>query len=165
VSEDALDADLQAQLARGREAQSVLAQQLMARLSEALDSGGPEAAIEVCADEALRITYQQQAVSGVMLGRSSQRLRNPLNEPPEWAAAWVASNADTPVIMAAPDGRLGALTPIRLKPECEMCHGPVEGIDEQLLARIRDRYPEDRATGFEAGDLRGWFWFEVPAVS
>jgi hypothetical protein len=24
------------------------------------------------------------------------------------------------------------------------------------------RYPDDRATGFAPGDLRGWFWVEVP---
>jgi hypothetical protein len=24
-------------------------------------------------------------------------------------------------------------------------------------------YPGDRATGFAAGELRGWFWLEIPA--
>jgi len=24
------------------------------------------------------------------------------------------------------------------------------------------KYPMDQATGFKEGDLRGWFWIEVP---
>jgi hypothetical protein len=24
------------------------------------------------------------------------------------------------------------------------------------------KYPKDQATGFKEGDLRGWFWVEVP---
>jgi hypothetical protein len=27
---------------------------------------------------------------------------------------------------------------------------------------LAERYPADRATGFKVGDIRGWFWVEVP---
>jgi hypothetical protein len=27
---------------------------------------------------------------------------------------------------------------------------------------LLQRYPEDRAIGYAEGDLRGWFWVEVP---
>jgi hypothetical protein len=29
----------------------------------------------------------------------------------------------------------------------------------QLLA---ERYPADRAVGFEEGQIRGWYWVEMP---
>jgi hypothetical protein len=28
---------------------------------------------------------------------------------------------------------------------------------------LAEHYPEDQATGFQEGDLRGWFCIEVPA--
>ncbi len=38
---------------------------------------------------------------------------------------------------------------------CLICHG--ENIDPGLHAKIKGRYPEDEATGFKEGDLRGAF--------
>jgi len=31
-----------------------------------------------------------------------------------------------------------------------------------VLAALRDRYPKDRAIGFKEGEIRGWFWVEMP---
>jgi len=28
--------------------------------------------------------------------------------------------------------------------------------------QLSTHYPDDAATGYQAGDLRGWFWVEVP---
>ncbi len=64
--------------------------------------------------------------------------------------------------VAGPAGELGALLPIRLKAECQVCHGPAEMIDEEILASIAESYPEDQAVGFAEGDLRGWFWVQTP---
>ena len=47
--------------------------------------------------------------------------------------------------------------------QCEACHGERESIDPDVLKTIEAFYPEDRATGFSEGDLRGWFWIEVGA--
>ena len=41
-------------------------------------------------------------------------------------------------------------------------HGADQDLDPAVKAAISARYPEDRATNFAAGDLRGWFWVEVP---
>ena len=43
-----------------------------------------------------------------------------------------------------------------MKPLCTTCHGT--SVDPALLAHIRERYPEDRATGYSVGDFRGLFW-------
>ena len=45
---------------------------------------------------------------------------------------------------------------------CLACHGPAEALDEEVRVALAELYPEDRATGFRSGDLRGWFWVEVP---
>jgi len=165
VGEDALSASQQAQLALGREAQGVLAEGLMGALAEAIDEGGSMSAISVCHDEALRITTEVASEKGVWLGRTSQKLRNPANIAPDWTRDVVYGETSELSILAASDGRLGVLTPIKLKAECTMCHGTAENLDEELYAGIIELYPDDQAIGFDEGDLRGWFWFEVPASS
>jgi hypothetical protein len=31
-----------------------------------------------------------------------------------------------------------------------------------VRAKVRSRYPHDRAVGFAEGEIRGWYWVEVP---
>jgi len=43
---------------------------------------------------------------------------------------------------------------------CLTCHGPTESIPEDVRAALRERYPDDKATGYAVGDLRGALWAE-----
>ena len=43
---------------------------------------------------------------------------------------------------------------------CTTCHG--ESISPGIASAIAERYPDDEATGFAVGDLRGVFWVEFP---
>ena len=45
-------------------------------------------------------------------------------------------------------------------PVCLACHG--DKIDAAVEARIQELYPEDRARGFKAGDIRGAFTITQP---
>jgi hypothetical protein len=99
---------------------------------------------------------------GLKIGRTSHKLRNPANAPPEWARGSVADQVADPTFLAGPNGEMGALLPIRLKAECQMCHGPAEMIDDEVQTAISEAYPEDEAVGFGEDDLRGWFWVETP---
>ncbi len=53
------------------------------------------------------------------------------------------------------------LKPIGTQPMCLTCHGPRESIDTAIVDVLESAYPDGRAVGFAAGDLRGWFWAEV----
>ena len=55
--------------------------------------------------------------------RTSFRLRNPKNTPPDWATQFVVVRIDEPVYLAG-GRKLGALLPIRLEVARLMCHGP-----------------------------------------
>ena len=143
-------------------AAKLLGGRLMERLGEAIAEGGANHAIEVCRDDAPGLAREVGEEAGVRIGRTSHRLRNPLNQPPPWAEDLVEDGIDTAsTVFSGPDGTLGVVFPIRLAEMCVRCHGPEEEIDPDLLARIREAYPEDRAVGFSPGDLRGWFWVEV----
>jgi hypothetical protein len=56
--------------------------------------------------------------------------------------------------------KIGVLRPIVERPICAGCHGPLlaPGVKTALL----DRYLADKAVGFAEGEIRGWFWVEMP---
>jgi hypothetical protein len=141
---------------------NALASEMMGELTAALDSGDAGAAIAVCKEKAPDVAAHIKETYGVQIGRTSHRLRNAGNVAPGWADPYVADLTEDPTYVVGPNGELGALLPIKMKAECQMCHGPVEGIDEGVMAAISEVYPDDQALGFVEGDLRGWFWVEAP---
>jgi len=141
---------------------NALAAEMMAELTAALDAGDPSAGIAVCKEKAPVVAAHVNETYGVKVGRTSHKLRNAANVAPEWAEPYIAEMAEDPTYVAGPNGELGALLPIKLKAECQMCHGPVEEIDDSIMAAIAEIYPDDQGMGFVEGDLRGWFWVEAP---
>lgn len=137
---------------------------LQARLQAAMKEGGPVEAIAVCRVEAPKLTGAVAAEQRMRLGRTAARLRNPANAPRAWVEPWLATWAGRPAREAPVEvvdlggGRLGVIAPIPTGPLCVTCHGK-PGAD--LQAALRRAYPDDRATGFQAGDLRGAFWAEL----
>lgn len=141
---------------------NALASEMMGELMAALDAGGPAAGIIVCKDKAPGVAENISQTYGLKIGRTSHKLRNAANVAPTWAEAYVADLVEDPTYVAGPNGELGALLPIKLRAECQMCHGPVETIDEEVMTAINEAYPNDEGVGFMEGDLRGWFWVEAP---
>lgn len=45
--------------------------------------------------------------------------------------------------------------PVGIAPQCVTCHGPRESLDAGLVARLAEKYPDDQATGYAAGQWRG----------
>ncbi len=162
IAAEELTEDQTAQQQRGIEAIQAMAGALMGELMTALDEDGPDGAIEVCSMRAPEIAAMISNEYGVVLGRTSYRLRNQSNLPPEWAVELVNNQVADPTWLVGPDGRVAGLLPIPTKAACGMCHGPREEISEEVAAKIDDYYPDDAATGFVEGDLRGWIWVEAP---
>jgi len=140
---------------------------VLRELNAAIAEGGPEHALKSCHVEPAALALAVSRHEGVTAGRTSVRLRNPRNVPPVWAAAIVAQQQAT----AARDAggfvvdlgeRVGVLRPIVEQTMCAACHGPADRIPPSVKVAIAARYPADRAVNFNVGDLRGWFWVEVP---
>ena len=162
VEAESLNKRQQAQRDAATAAQQALFGSLFAELSKAMGEGGTEAAIDVCATQAPAIAAEVSAERGVKIGRTSYKLRNPKNTPPVWADLALDEHPEEPMFFADRSGRLGSLSPIRLAESCLQCHGSSDDIAPATRAAISRRYEEDQATGFAEGDLRGWFWVEVP---
>lgn len=140
-------------------ARNDLASTLFAELTGAVKAGGHAEAISVCQDRAPAIAQEVSEKHGVQIGRTSARLRNESNEGPEWSKGLLESDANETLFVRG-DNEMRALFPIMIAPACLACHGPKEDLADGVAAALSERYASDRATGFAAGDLRGWFWVE-----
>ncbi len=140
---------------------------VLRELTDALSRGGPASAIGFCHLDATFLSQRIGKEEGIAAGRTSDRLRNPTNAPRPWAAPLVTANAGRQA--KGVDGfvvdlgdRVGVLRPIAERPMCAGCHGPADKLSAGVLPVLADRYPLDRAVGFRDGEIRGWFWVEMP---
>lgn len=159
-----------ARLAQSRALVDEFAAELQSALKNALQTGGPVAAISVCRDQAPEIASRLSRQSGAAVGRVSARHRNPLNAA---RAAQVPVLAEFEAVMAAEpgsvpehfasDGSGGAmyLKAIPAAPLCLTCHG--ETLAAPIAGQLSSDYPHDLATGYRAGELRGAFSVIWPA--
>jgi hypothetical protein len=156
-----------AETAKAEQAMNELQQALLAKLKTTMESGGPAAAVEVCRTEARAIAETVARKQGIELGRTSHRVRNPANAPRPWARAIVEGSAGVKsaaerIRVVDLGERVGVLRPIGTADMCIRCHGAEGDVRRTLGAALAAAYPQDRATGFSPGDLRGWMWAEVP---
>ena len=146
---------------------------LKSELQSAMKADGPVNAIQVCNTRAPEIAADFSEQKGWTVARTSLKYRNPDNAPDAWERKVLEqfeerkANGEDPKQMVyaevVEDG--GAKTYRFMKaiptgPVCLACHG--EKIDAAVEARIQELYPEDRALGFSAGDIRGAFTITQP---
>ena len=143
-------------------AKEALFTRLSERLNQAMTSQGPAAAISVCKQEAPQIAQAIGDERGLKIGRTGVRLRNANNVAPMWAEELVRNRVDTPTFVTLDNGHSAALLPIKLQGQCLMCHGHAEQIAPIIREQLTKLYPNDQATGFKEGELRGWFWIDLP---
>lgn len=142
-------------------AKDALFDKLSTQLLATMSSKGPAEAIEVCSKLAPKLAAEVGEQHNVRIGRTSLKLRNSNNAPPEWAAALLSPELKEPKVVDLPENKSGVLFPIMLKVQCLTCHGPGDKIATEIRDELARLYPNDQATGFQEGDLRGWFWVEV----
>lgn len=136
-------------------------------LKTALQQGlaaGPVAAIDACRVEAPELAARLSR-DGVRMGRASHRLRNAANRGPAWVTPLLERYSTEPaqaesVVISLGIERVGYVEPIYLQTQCLACHG--KSLAPAVATQLQALYPNDQATGFEAGEFRGVFWVEFP---
>jgi hypothetical protein len=100
------------------------------------------------------------------VGRTSHRLRNQENAPPEWTKPYLekfskAKPSEIPkhVLTKIGPHRYGYIEPVFVEPICLNCHG--RGVEKDVQDAIRETYPKDQALNFDVGDFRGLVWLEI----
>ena len=145
--------------------------ELKGRLVAGMKAGGPVNAIGVCNIEAPGIAAKLSSDSGWRVARTSLKLRNADNEPDAWEkkvleqfeadhragkdpktleySGTVSQNGKNSYryMKAIPTGEV-----------CIACHG--SHLAEETRNKLSELYPDDMATGFSVGELRGAFSLE-----
>jgi len=157
---------LQPAVDRADQAIGEVQKRLSRRLLEEMARGGASAAIIVCRDEAQPIAAAVAEDTGVAVGRTTDRLRNPKNAPRPWVkpfldAAAGRKAAEVDAVVVDLGDRVGLLRPIPVKSTCLPCHGKAGEVSGPVRATLAAAYPADRSIGYSDGDLRGFFWAEA----
>jgi hypothetical protein len=168
-------ADEEAALQVGTAAADALTSSLIGHLTAALDSAGPAGAIDFCATEALPLTRGAAATVGdVDVKRTSARIRNPANAPDSLEAealAWFEARRQADGVLPSAWVQAEGTEALRyyralvVNDLCVQCHGPVTALSPEVLEVLDRLYPQDAATGYLPGDLRGLIRVRVPRSS
>lgn len=136
---------------------------LRARLVKAMQDSGAAHAIRFCNVQATDLTATLNEKYGVEVQRLSHRNRNPSNRcdteaqiaTDKFIKVMAEGQETNPMLVQTADGAWNYYRPIVTGPVCLTCHGPADQIMPEVKTALAALYPNDRATGFAAGDLRG----------
>jgi len=137
-----------------------LSNNLQAKMKE----GGPVEALSYCNVRAYPLTDSIAEKNNVLIKRTALKIRNPKNEPTEqekdvlnnYQSLLTKGESLSPEIRLNEEEKAVFYAPIILAPNCVKCHGqPDSEISPEVQQKIKEFYPNDQATGFAAGDLRG----------
>ncbi len=139
---------------------------LKGELKKAMQEGGPVNALSVCHTRAIPITNEVATRHGVRLSRVSLKNRNPNNAPNEWQRPILeefdarAAKGDDPKALAFAtivevDGKkqFRFMKAMPAGKVCLNCHGAE--LKPEVAAKLKELYPEDKATGYSLGQIRG----------
>ncbi|WP_305906349.1 DUF3365 domain-containing protein [Methylomarinum sp. Ch1-1] len=161
-------ADSEQLIGESRQMIKAYAERLQMELQLSLKEEGALAAIEHCHGVAPDIDRELDHDPDWGIGRTALRIRNPQNRPDDWERSVLQQfqrrqqqgEAITDLEYAQIVERNGQryfryMKAIPTQALCLTCHG--EQLNEQLTDKIERLYPQDRATGFAIGDIRGAF--------
>lgn len=142
--------------------------ELKGALTTAMTKGGPVAAIETCRLQAPGIAAKLSAAGDWQVSRTSLRTRNQGNRPDAWEQAGLEA-FEKALKNGSPAGKLvqsaivedaggrsfRLLKAIPTGKLCLKCHG--DALVPEVQQALKVSYPNDQATGFHQGDIRGAF--------
>lgn len=142
---------------------------LKSELQTAMQSGGPINALTVCNTKAPEIAKSVSEGQHLQISRVSLRNRNPTTGVPnEWQAQVlndfearkvkgeaIESLVYSETVKQGDKQEFRFMKAIPTEAMCLTCHGTE--ISPAVMTRINELYPQDKATGFKEGDLRGAF--------
>ncbi len=141
---------------------------LKTALAGAMEAAGPLSALSVCHDAAPEIAADISRRSGWSVARTSLKPRNASSAPDDYErkvmdtfSVRIANGENAADLISAgvveQKGRrvFRFVKAISTAANCLACHGG--DIKPELKRKISELYPDDRATGFKIGDMRGVF--------
>lgn len=151
--------------------------EVMPRMKETLETTmkaeGPARAINVCREKSPRLLGKKSAETGWHIARTSLKYRNGKNRPDAWEEKVLRSFEErkakgepvdklehSEVVAVNGKKSFRYMKAIGTGAPCLSCHAGT--IAPDVEAAISAHYPNDRARGFKAGDIRGAFTITQP---
>ena len=149
-------------------------QQLMAENKKAVAEGGPVSAIKVCKEIAPKLAADVSKQNNIRLSRVSLKVRNQkLGTPDAWeqktlkqfeeriAKGEKPETLEASEIVSDASGKsFRFMKGVVLQPGCVACHGPADQLAPEVKAKLAEEYPNDQATGYAPGQVRGGVSFK-----
>lgn len=161
--------DLAALTAETKKAVLPVVPQVVAAMQEAVSTQGVADAIPVCKEKAPQLIQAKRKETGWDIRRVSLKTRNGERATPDlWEVRQLAdfniraANGEKPETLEKSeivtlDGKpvLRYMKALPAGDVCLKCHGPSETLDPALKAKLTTLYPNDQATGYHKGEIRG----------
>jgi len=140
-------------------------------LMQAINKHDLSYAITFCKDTAEVLTQSISTIMNVKMKRVSDKNRNSFNEANPKELAYISKsktlllNGKTINSEFSISGTIvTAYVPIMTKPICLSCHGETANMDSNVLAKIKELYPEDKAMNYKDQELRGLWVIELQNI-
>jgi len=161
-------ADDAALIAETRMAALAIPPKLLTMVQEEIEKGSLPGAIAACSDKAPKMAAAASQNTGWSIRRVSLKNRNPRAVPDAWeqaaledfdrrrAAGENAAAMEKAEIVAEGDKRtLRYIKALPTQKLCLGCHGTGDMLAPEVKARLSEVYPNDKATGYAEGQVRG----------
>lgn len=152
-------------LGEARKVATTMPPKLLANLQAEIDKSGPEGAILVCKDMAPKIAGEISQQTGWKIKRVSLKARNDARAVPDaWEKAALedfdkrAAAGEPPAQLEKGekiDNEYRYVKALPVQPLCLNCHGPADQLTAAVKSALGQQYPNDRATGYSVGQIRG----------
>lgn len=157
---------IEAALRQARQMADELAETVRGLLFKELEKGGYAGAVRVCSEVAQDIPREFTARTGHYVRRVSLGYRNPHDIPDDYERRKLEefdrlnrekklANEYFEVVREGARDYLRYMRPLIAGPMCITCHGEKASIPPEVRAILAEKYPDDRATGYHTGDVRG----------
>ena len=168
-------ADEDKMLTEARNVASSVPPKLLAVLQEDIQKGGPEGAIAACRDKAPAMAKAASEQSGWAIRRVSLKNRNPKAVPDAWEEAVLkdfdkrTAAGEKPtglekgeVVLDGDKKMYRYMKALPTQDLCLQCHGTPDRISPAVQAKLKALYPNDKAVGYGAAEIRGAITLKKP---
>jgi hypothetical protein len=137
--------------------------QLGKNLLNSIQEEGTVGAVGFCNVKAMELTDSMSVMHNAIIKRVSDKPRNMANLANkkelvhiEAFKKMVSSGTEIQPIVEDTDGEINFYYPITTNTMCLQCHGtPNEQVTPETLSMLKKLYPDDKATGYDVGQVRG----------
>jgi len=161
--------DLAALTKETREGTQPLLQKVVGTVKESLNKSTPHETVDTCREKLPGMVKETREKTGWNIRRVSLKTRNAeRGTPDEWeakvltdfdrraAAGEKREQLEVGEIVQAPEGRVFRyMKALPVQEACLTCHGDAAKLTPELKAKLATLYPNDQATGYELGQIRG----------